>query len=75
MSTMMSRYIQAHQHAMSMAEKAYHSTHTSQGDKWLAYSQTYNREMTAFYQLEAMRRPLANQSEIDAESAALLRGG
>lgn len=72
MTTPMQRYVQAHQHAMNAADKAYHSTHTSQTCKWRAFKSTYNREMAAFFQLEAMRWPHPNQTEIDRQSAELL---
>ena len=71
MSSYHERFSQAHRHAVAAGEAAYERA--PQGEKWAAYHQTYRREIVAFDELEALRRPHPRQAEIDAESAALLR--
>jgi hypothetical protein len=65
------RFRQAVRNAVKLADAAYEKGDTL-GAKATAYYETYRREMAAFDQLEAMRWPHPNQTEIDAQSAELL---
>ena len=71
MSTYDERWYQAHRYAQSCADSAYRLGGTLD-EKATLYFGVYTREMHAFKQLEAMRKPLPNQAEIYARSAEVL---
>ena len=83
MTTIHQRYWQAiraaHRAGARAAAEAKPSQFTvgaaSERDQLEAYEKAWRREIWAFGQLEAMRRPLPNQAQIDVQSVTALRGG
>jgi len=71
MSTYDERFMQADRHARIKADAAYDLGRNNEEKASLYYS-VYSTEMNAFKQLEAMRKPLPNQVDVDALAARIL---
>jgi hypothetical protein len=73
MSTLQQRYWQAYRHA---CRRGYEVATGSEGwaEALYLYDKTVRSEMEAFEKLEAMRKPVPNQTQIDGAAAAILRG-
>ena len=73
MTTYHERYWQAVRHGHTHACTAADAKFDRQSRAWAEeYERIRTREMDSFQKLEAMRRPLPNQAEIDAASVATL---